>query len=110
MSEYNPLYDDKFIAEIALTRAGGLYALVYSKPDFRPDLEEADLSPLIGVLEFAASAIPIEEDFDFGDEHTRGPYDINQLNLFYTNSGLKDVCTTYFDEDSDCYYVYINTD
>lgn len=110
MSDYDPLLDDRFISETALTAGGGLYALIYGTPDFGLDFDAQDLTPLINILEFASEATPLSDDFDFEDEHVRGPYDINQLNMFYKDSGLKDVVSCYIDEDEYQYYVYINTD
>lgn len=110
MTDFNPLYDDRLISEIALTRGGGLYALVYGTKELDPEFDATDLTPLIGILEHAAQADPIDDSFDKSDPHVRGPYDLNQLNMFFRDSGLEDVVTVYYDEDEAAYYVYINTD
>lgn len=110
MSDYNPVFDDRFIGEVVLDRAGGLIALIYAKPDVESRWEASDLTPLINILQFAQDAQPIDDEFDKTDPHVRGPYDLGQLNKFYNESGLKDVVTTYYDEDENRYYVYINTD
>lgn len=110
MSDFNPLLDDFEIGRVDLTSDGGLYAIVYSEPDFTPFFDDFDLTPLIGILDNAENAIPIDDDFDFQDEHVRGPYTLNQLNVFYRDSGLEDVVTTYYDDEDGSYYVYINTD
>lgn len=110
MSDYDPIFDDRFITEVALDNDGRLYALIYAKPDVEFNYEASDLTPLLHIFEVASHAIPLDDEFDTTDPHVRGPYDLNQLNRFYNESGLADVVTTYYDDEGAEYYVYINTD
>lgn len=109
MTDFNPSIDDTYQGRVEII-TDGMYADIYSKPSLTPLLgDDFDLTPLAGIFDFVYGAIPIDDNFDTTDGHVRGPYDINQVNRFFKESGLKDVVTVYKD-DMGQFYVYINTD